>query len=145
MSEEKTTGQEEQAQRPSSEAWADVGRQFAKLGESIAAVCRSAWEDEGNQQVLKEMRAGLESMAHAMAKAVDDAAASPEGQKFREDAEKAAASAREIGEHTVEEVRPQLVSALHQVNEGLKEMIDRMKKKTSAAESAPASPDESEL
>ena len=76
------------------------------------------------------MKDGLQSMASSVAQAVDDAAASPEGQKFRADAEEAAKSAYEAGAQTVDEVSPQIVSALQQVGDGLKQMFDGLGQKS---------------
>ena len=133
--ESKNKPREEQSGRTSSDAWKEVGDQFAAFGENLAAVFRRAWEDEGNQQALQDVKAGLQSMAASVAQAVDDTVASPEGQKFRADAEEAAKSAYEAGAQTVDEVTPQIVSALQQVGDGLKQMFERLGKKGGSAES----------
>ena len=126
------TENETQDKKTSSDAWKEVGDQFAAFGENLAAAFRSAWEDEGNQQALQDVKDGLQSMAASVAQAVDDAAASPEGQKFRADAEEVAKSAYEAGAQTVDEVTPQVVSALQQVGDGLKQMFDRLSRKDSS-------------
>ena len=116
----------EPAQEQAQEPWSEVGQQFAHLGESIAQAFTTAWKDEGTQGFMQQMREGLEKMAGSIAGAVDNAAHSPEGQKFREEAEKAVTSAATAGKQTVETMRPQLLSALEQLNVKLREMLDRM-------------------
>lgn len=118
---------EEAQQTPTQDTWSEVGQQFAHLGESIAAAFNTALKDETAQGFMQQMREGLEKMAGAIAKAVDDAAHSPEGQKFRQEAEKAVASAATTGKQTVETVRPQVLSALEQLNLKIREMLDRMR------------------
>ena len=51
------------------EAWSEVGRQFQSLGESLAEAFRTAWEDEGNRQQLRDLQTGLEKMANDVAQA----------------------------------------------------------------------------
>ncbi len=118
---------EEAAQTPTQGTWSEVGQQFAHLGESIAAAFNTALKDETTQGFMQQMRVGLEKMAGAIAKAVDDAAHSEEGQKFRQEAEKAATSAYAAGKQTVENTRPQVLSALEQLNIKMREMLDRMR------------------
>ena len=120
------TEDREQDGQTSSDAWKKVGDQFAAFGESLAATFRSAWEDEGNQQTLQDVKEGLQSMAASVAQAVDDAVVSPEGQKFREGAEEVAKSAYEVGTQTIDEATPHVISALQQVGDSLKQMFDRL-------------------
>ncbi len=117
---------EEAGETTTQDTWSEVGQQFAHLGENIAAAFNSALKDETTQGFMQQMRVGLEKMAGAIAKAVDDAAHSPEGQKFRQEAEKAVTSAATAGKQTVETVRPQLLSAMEQLNVKIREMLDRM-------------------
>jgi uncharacterized membrane protein YccC len=130
-----------QAQTDTQDPWAEVGQQFAHVGESIAAAFTTAWKDEGTQGFMQQMREGLEKMAGAIAGAVDNAAHSPEGQKFREEAEKAVASAATAGKQTVETVRPQLLSALEQLNVKIRELLDRMGQAQSKTAPAPEAED----
>lgn len=117
---------EEATQTPTQDMWSEVGQQFAHLGENIAAAFNSALKDETTQGFMQQMRVGLEKMAGAIAGAVDNAAHSQEGQKFRQEAEKAVASAATAGKQTMENVRPQLLSAMEQLNTKLRELLDRM-------------------
>jgi vacuolar-type H+-ATPase subunit I/STV1 len=129
VSEEKTTKPAEESQPTSSEAWEEVGKQFQALGESLAAAFRVAVHKEENRRRVQEMQSGLEAMVNEVGKAIKESAASPQVQQVRSEAEKAAESLRVAGEQTVQEVRPHLLSALHQVNAELQKMISRMEEK----------------
>ena len=108
------------------DAWEDVGKQFQTLGESLAKAFRAAWANEQNQQRVQEMRSGLELIVRNVDQAIQDTASSPEGQKIKSEASRAAESLRTATEKTAQEVRPHLVSALRQANEELQKFIDRM-------------------
>ena len=131
MSEEpkETTENSSQAESTPQNNWQDVGQQFKELGESLAQAFRTAWENEENQRRLQEMRTGLQSMVEDVGKAIDDSAKSPQGQHFREEAEKTVEKVRTAGEQTIQEVRPQLISALQQLNLELQKLVDRMEKR----------------
>ena len=116
------------------ETWREVGGQFQALGESLAQAFRTAWESEENRQHLRDMQSGLEAMVGEVGQAIKDASASPEGQKVRQEAEKAVASARAAGEHAWQEAQPHLLSALRQVNAELQKMVGRLEEKQPASE-----------
>jgi protein-tyrosine-phosphatase len=130
--------EQEQEQTQTQDPWAEVGQHFARLGENIAAAFTTAWKDEGTQGFMQQMREGLEKMAGAIAGAVDNAAHSPEGQKFRQEAEKAVASAATTGKQTMETMRPQLLSVLEQLNVKIRELLDRTGQAQPKTPSAPA-------
>jgi hypothetical protein len=114
-------------------SWKEVGKQFEALGESLAQAFRTAWDSEQNQRRVQELRTGLESMVRDVSKAIDDSANSPQGQKIRQEAERTAESLKTAGEKTVQEVRPQLITALEQVNVELQKLINRMEQKSPPA------------
>jgi hypothetical protein len=116
MSEEKTT----------EETWREVGEQFKALGESLATAFRTAWEKEETREHVRGMKEGLEAMVDQVGRAIEEASASVEGQKMREELERAAESARAAGEKTLQDARPHLVSALDTVNAELQKLIRRM-------------------
>jgi hypothetical protein len=113
-------------ERTTQEAWREVGRQFQTLGESLAQAFRAAWEDEENRQHLQDVQAGLEAMAREIGQAVEEANASPEGQKVRGEAEKAVESARAASAQAWQEARPHLISALRQASDELQKMVSRL-------------------
>jgi len=136
--EERKFYEQAEEQTQAQDPWAEVGQHFARLGENIAAAFTAASKDETTQGFMQQMREGLEKMAGAIAGAVDDAAHSPEGQKFRQEAEKAVASAATAGKQTVETMRPQLLSALEQLNVKIRELLDRMGQAQPKTPPAPA-------
>jgi hypothetical protein len=128
------------------EAWREVGKQFQALGESLAEAVRTAWESEEPRRHVQNMQDGLEAMVDKVDRAIKEASASPKAQKLRGEAEKAAESLREAGEQTWQEVQPQLLSALNQINAELQKMIGRLKgeepaSEAPAAEAAPGEPE----
>ena len=123
-------------ERPApADPWKDVGKQFEALGQSLATVFRAAVESEESRQRVKTMQTGLESLVNQVGQAIQEAAASPEAQKARTEAEKAAESLRTAGQLTWQESRPHLVSALRQVNAELQQMIGQLEQ-----EAAPPKP-----
>ncbi len=110
-------------------SWQEVGRQFQALGESLAQAVRTAWENEETQRRVQEMRTGLETMAREVGQAIEDTANSPQGQKIRQEAGRTAESLRVATAQTVQEVRPQLIDALQQVNNELQKLINRIEQK----------------
>jgi hypothetical protein len=126
MTDGQPTQQAGQPQPIPSDAWRDVGKQFEALGQSLATAIRTAWESEENRKRAQSMKTGLESMVNEIGQAIKDTADSPQGQKARSEAEKAAQSLRSAGRQTWEDARPHLVSALHQVSAELQKMISQL-------------------
>jgi hypothetical protein len=126
MSEEKTT----------EETWREVGDQFKALGESLATAFRTAWDKEETREHVRGMKEGLEAMVDQVGRAIEEASASVEGQKMREELGRAAESARAAGEKTLQDARPHLISALDTVNAELQKLIRRMEGEEQVVESA---------
>jgi phosphoglycerate-specific signal transduction histidine kinase len=119
-------------ERPRSEtrqAWEEVGRQFEQLGTSLASAFQALWASQETQQHLESVREGLRSLADEVSEAVTRTASGPEAQKVQAEAQKAAESARQASEKAIEETRPQIVSALKQVNAELQKLIERIESK----------------
>ena len=123
MSEEEQKPREEKP-RDEAEAWEEVGHQFRSLGNSLASAFRTAWKDEKNQGRLREVQASMAEMANQVGSAIHEASESPEGQRVRGEAAKAAETVRAAGQETANEVAPPLLSALRQVNAELKRVLD---------------------
>jgi len=132
-----------QSTGPTADAWREVGKQFEVLGNSLANAFRTAWEDENTRRHMREMQTGLETMVNEVGTAIKETTESPEGQKARAEAERAAQSLRAAGAKTWQETKPQLMTALRQLSAELQKTISRLEEegKTSAAE---APPDKSE-
>lgn len=99
-------GQAGQAKPTTSEAWDEFGQQLQKLGDSIAKAFRT------------------------MGDSINDAMASSEAKKLRDEAKKVAQSAREAGEQATEQLRPHLLSTLRQVNDEIQTLITNLEKKS---------------
>ena len=136
MIDEQTTLPTEQPQPTPPDPWKDVGKQFEALGQSLATAFRAAVESEESRQRVKTMQTGLESLVNQVAKAIQEGAASPEAQKARTEAEKAAESLRTAGQKTWQESRPHLVSALRQVSAELHKMISQLEQEAATPKPA---------
>lgn len=123
MAEERT--REDQATR---EAWQEVGTRLEALGKSLARAIRVAWEREDTQQHLESMQDGLQKMADEIDRAIKETSESAEGKKLREEAERAAESARVAGEQTWQETRPHLLSAMRRIDAELEQVIERLQR-----------------
>jgi hypothetical protein len=113
-------------QQTNDEPWREVGRQFQALGESMADAFRAAWEDEENRQQLRDLQAGLEKVVQDVGQAMKQASESPEGQKVRDEAKRAAESAHAAGAKAWQDARPHVVSALRQLNAELQKMVSKL-------------------
>ena len=110
-------------------SWQEVGRQFETLGSSLAQALRSTWSRVETNADAQQVKAGLESLLRDVGKAVEEASATPEAQQLKEEAKRTAESLRVAGEQTVQESRPQIISALKQINEELSKLIQKVESK----------------
>jgi chaperonin cofactor prefoldin len=104
------------------DSWKEVGKQFEALGQGIAQAFRAAV----NSGQAREMKGSLESMMHDISKAIEDASATPEGHKLREETNRTVDTLRAAGEHTVREARPHVISALKQLNDELQKLVNKI-------------------
>lgn len=114
------------SEKKSSEAWEEIGTQLRSLGDSLAHMFRTAWQDEENRTRLDELSSDLEAMIVNVNEAIREAARSEEGQQVKEEAENTFRKLYQAGQQTFQEARPHLISALHQLDDVLREMVDRM-------------------
>lgn len=116
-----------EAGRPGTdESWQEVGRQFESLGATLAQALRTTWSRVESNADAQQVKASLDVLLHDVGKAVEDAAASPDGQKLKTEVNRTAQSLRTAGEQTVEEARPQIISALKQINDELQKLIQKV-------------------
>ena len=127
MTDQSSPPPEEPGNASYNEGWQEVGRQFKALGESLAAALRAGWENEENRTRLQDMQTGLESLVSEVGQAIQETVESPEAGHVKAEAQKAANTVAGVLDETTAEVRPQLVSALRQVNSELQKVIDRLK------------------
>ena len=140
MSDETPTTPPSEPSPGTSESWKEVGKQFAALGKSVGEAIQAVWSNEQTQRQVKEVKAGLETMVSEVNTAVNKVTSTPEAQKIKGEAVKAAQSAKAAGEQTVQEVRPQLITALRTLNDEMQKLIDRLEAEPSPAPETP--PDE---
>jgi hypothetical protein len=114
----------ENQSHPVDESWQEVGRQFESLGTSQVQAFRAAWSSVETNADAQKVKSGLESMAREVGQAIEDTARTPEAQKIKEEAKRTAESLRVAGEQTVQEARPQIISALRKANEELQRLIE---------------------
>jgi hypothetical protein len=124
VKDEDTSKQDSQSQQTA--GWAEVGRQFEVLGETLATALRTSLDNEQNRQRMEAIRRNLEAMVRDVDSAIQDATKSPGGQQARAEMRRAAETLRDTGEQTAQEVRPHLVAALKQVNEELRKLVSSM-------------------
>lgn len=110
------------------ETWREVGKRFEALAESLAQAIQTAWEKEDTQQHLESVQGALRNIADTIDREISEASTSPQARRVRQEAEKAAESARAAGKQTWTEARPQVLSALTKVNAELEQLIERMER-----------------
>lgn len=121
--------QEPRKETNMNDAWQEVGKQFQRLGESLAAAFQTSMEDETTRQNMKDLQDGLESAVQGIRGTVQKGVNELESRKFGEQARQAADSLINAGEQTVDEMRPHLLSALQQLNRELDRLIENMQSK----------------
>jgi hypothetical protein len=124
------------------DSWKEVGKQFAALGKSVGEAFQALWSNEQTQKQVKEVKAGLETMVSEVNTAVGKVSSTPEAQKLKQEASKAAQTAIAAGEQTVQEVRPQLLSALRTLNDEMQRLIDKLEAEPPAPQEPPQPPEE---
>jgi hypothetical protein len=94
-------------------SWQDVAAEFENLGKNVADVLRNAWQRADGEADLGQLRTALHSALEDMNRAVDG---SPETAQARDQLARLAESIRSAIERAGDEVRPELVNMLRQVN-----------------------------
>ena len=110
-------------------SWQEVGRQFETLGATLSQVLRTTWNRVETNADAQQIKGSLETLLRDVGKAVEDAAATPEAQKLKDEAKRTAESLRIAGEQSVQEARPQIISALKQINDELTRLIQKVEDK----------------
>lgn len=128
MSEEQQN-QNQSTQSTTGDSWKEVGSQFEALGNSLAEVFKTAWNNVESNVEAQQVKTSLESAVRQVGQALDDVSKTPEAQNLKDNAKRTAESLRTAGEQTVEEARPQILSALQKANEELQKLIDRLQSK----------------
>lgn len=126
MTKEKHGTEEQQTRSNPGDAWADLGRQFSKLGESMAAAFTSSWQNEETQQHAQNIQTGLEGLARQFGESAEAFVQSVDAEKVQAEMEQAARAAQQTGQEAVNQTRPQVVAAFRSLREELDRIIHQM-------------------
>ena len=100
--------------RPSFE---ELGDELRSLGANLRKVLQAAWESDERRSAQEQVERGLDDLARTLRTAGQEFAASPTGQRLREDVRDLHERMRNSEVDT--RVRDELLSALRRVNEEL--------------------------
>ena len=135
---EEQAPQHDTGQRQSpEEAWQEVGRQIEALGDSLAHAFRAAWEREETQGHVRSLEKGLQKVADDIDRAVSEASESQRARRIRTEARRTAGSLRQAGEKTWEDMRPQVLTGLRQVEARLNALIEDLERESEDQEAGP--------
>lgn len=135
-----------------------ITAELQELGRQLASTARAAWQSEKRQEVQQEVVDGLRSLRDQVTEALDTVRANPRPstvtrtvrdqvdkvaetvksdprtqsvtQAVKEQADKVAGTVRSLD--PVDELRSGLASGLHELNEQLRRLADRLSERTSA-------------
>lgn len=141
MTEEKPNSE----QKKTDDAWENVGEQFRRLGESLAAAISATWESEDTQQYFEQVKVEVSAATRQISTAIKQAADSEEGQRVQAEVGKAAESVRGKSAEIYEEIRPELVTAFRTIRAEVDKIIHQMEQKEPVTRAEPPSsktPDE---
>ncbi|MCG3209060.1 MAG: hypothetical protein FOGNACKC_02679 [Anaerolineae bacterium] len=113
--------------------WAEVGQQFRKLGDSLAAAFGATWQSDEARQYMHKMQSSLNDVASQLNEAVKSATDSEQGKKMQAEFEKAAKTAQSQGEEMVQQVRPHLLEAFRSIRQEIDRAISQIEKTPPAA------------
>ncbi len=100
--------------------WEDVAHELEALGKSLEAAVQAVWQRREN----RELRDSLESMAQEVNRAIEESVATPEAQQAREQLSRVSESVRVAVERSTQELRPEVLSVLRQINADLRRVAD---------------------
>lgn len=123
MTEQEQTPQSEE---PTGDQWDSITKDFQALGQSIADAVKGAWQDENYRQQLKDLGAGLQTMANQVVQVVDEAIKSPVAEEAKTEVKRAAVEVKDLGGKVYADSKPHLLSALKKVGEGLQTIITNL-------------------
>jgi hypothetical protein len=114
-----------------------LAAELRELGKQLSLALRTAWESEQRQQLQKEIGEGLQELSKQVDQAVAAAKTSPQTQRVKEQVSRVAETARQS--ETVHEIREDMVEGLHQLNEELRRLVERMQQKQKSPGGQPSS------
>lgn len=118
----------DQKQEKSQSYWEEVGAKFADLGETLGKAMQSSIDDPRTQEVLLKIKDGLNQAADEIEDAIRTAKDDPKVQQFTDEATEAFNNLGEIGEETVEQVKPHVIKALKSFTDAVSSLFDDSEK-----------------
>jgi NAD/NADP transhydrogenase alpha subunit len=104
--------------------WKEVGARFADLGETLGRAVQSSIDDPRTQEVLEQIKNGLNQAADEIEGAIKTAKEDPKVQQFTDEATEAFNNLGELGEETVQQVKPQVIKALKSFTNAISSLLD---------------------
>jgi len=104
--------------------WEDVAHEFEALGKSLEAAVQAVWQRRENRERVQELRDSLQSMAQEVNRAIEESVATPEAQQAREQLSRVSESVRVAVERSTQELGPELLSVLRQINADLRRVAN---------------------
>lgn len=117
-------------QRPSYE---ELGNELRSLGENLRQVLQAAWDSEERRRAQEEIERGLEDLAQALRSAGQEFAASPTGQRLKDDV--SGLHDRLRSRQVDGRLRDELLAALRRVNQELSRAAGAWSSETAGDES----------
>jgi uncharacterized phage infection (PIP) family protein YhgE len=106
-----------------SQGESNLKKEFRNLGNNLKHAMDTAWESDERKNLQHEIKAGLTELGSILNQLADEINTSESGQKILNEVEDFSESIRS-GE-AEENIRSGLISALQQVNAGLKKAVDK--------------------
>ena len=114
-------------QQDQSNPWDDVSNQFKAFGESLTNAVNNSWNDPKTQEIIQQIKTGLNEAADEIDEAYVTIKQDPKVQNFVEDAKETFDQLEETGKDAVEQARPHILKAMESLSEALNTAIDNFK------------------
>lgn len=118
---------ENQNNQPDQNPWDDVANQFKSFGESLSEAVHNSWSDPKTQEVIQQIKTGLNEAADEIDEAIENIKQDPKVQSFVDDAKETFEQLEETGKDTVEQARPHILKAMESLSDALNKAIDGFK------------------
>ncbi len=103
-------------------AWEDVAHELEALGKTLGEAVQALWQRQENRERARELEDSLKTMAQQVNRAIEESVTMPEAQQAREQFSRVTESVRVAVETTTQELRPEVLSVLRQMNADLRRL-----------------------
>ena len=107
--------------------WDDVASQFKAFGESLSEAVHNSWNDPKTQEVIQQIKTGLNEAADEIDEAIGNIKQDPKVQTFVDDAKETFNQLEETGKDAIEQARPHILKAMENLSGALNKAIDNFK------------------